>query len=457
LTVQTLIKNGQLVTPTTTSRGHVVIDQGRIAAILRSDSQLPDAQTVIDADGLHVLPGLIDPHVHFRVPGLEYKEDFRTGSAGAVCGGITTVIDMPNVLPPTATAEALDLKFDAIRGQSHCDYGIYGALVEGSGPEISRLADKGVCGFKLFMGETTGNIQPPSDGEIIDLWRIVASTGLRCGVHAEDNSILIYLRRKLQEEGRADPLAFLESRPPVAEVEAIQRAILFAREAQSKLMIHHISSKQGAQALARAKAEGSCDVAGETAPHYLFLDGRDMVRLGLGSMLRMNPPVRESEHGDFLMGALLDGTVDVLGSDHSPHTRDEKHYDDRMGDIWGAASGWAGVETIVSIMLTAVNQGKLSINQYVGLQAENPARCWDLYPRKGTLDPGSDGDVTVVDLDREGVINELTLHSKNGWTPWHGWHVKGMPAYTVLRGTPVAKDGQLTATVCRGQFVRPSN
>jgi dihydroorotase len=452
-----LIKNGQLVSPNSTFRGHLIIEAGKVAGVLLRDANLPDAQTVIDAAGLYVLPGLIDPHVHFRVPGLEYKEDFNTGSQAAVAGGITTIIDMPNVIPPTATVAALQAKLECADGNAYCDYAIYAVLMEGSAPHVRPLADAGVCGFKIFMGETIGKIDPPSNGEMIDLWKIMADTGLRCGVHAEDNGILFHIRKKLQDAGRTDPLAFLESRPPVAEAEAIQRAILFAREAGSKLMVYHLSSKQGLEIIRRAKQDGDVDVKAETGPHYMLFDGRDMVRMGLGSLLRMNPPVRESEHGEALFRGLLDGTIDVIGTDHSPHTREEKRYDDRLGDIWKPISGWPGVETNVPVMLTVVNQGRMTINHYVKVQSENVARAWQLWPQKGNLAPGADGDVTIVDMNKAGVIDENKLHSKNKLSPWHGWHVKGMPVYTIVRGAVVARDGEVVHQGRPpGEFVRPA-
>jgi dihydroorotase (multifunctional complex type) len=283
----------------------------------------------------------------------------------------------------------------------------------------------------------------------------MSETGLRCGVHAEDNSILFYLRDKLKAEGRTDPMAFLESRPAVAEAEAIQRAILFAREARSKLMIYHMSSKEGVEILRRTKQEGKVDVTGETGPHYFLFEGEDMVRKGLGSLLRMNPPVRSVEHGEAIFGGLMDGTIDVIGTDHSPHTREEKCYDDRLGDIWKPLSGWPGVETNVPVMLTLVNEGRLSLPQYVRLQAENPARCWNLYPQKGNLNIGADGDVTIVDMNRPGVIDEEKLHSKNKLSPWHGWHVTAQPVYTIVRGKVVAKDGEVVAERAEGQLIRP--
>ncbi len=447
-----IIKNGTIVTPLASYRGHVLITRGKVMDIMvRGD--LPQAREVIDAEGLHVLPGLIDPHVHFRSPGLEYKEDWDTGSQAAAAGGITTVIDNPNVIPPTGDVEAFHRKLECARDVSYVDYGITAVIMEGNLDKIIPLAEAGVVGYKVFMGETVGNIPSPSDGEILEAWKIMRETGLRSTVHAEDSGIIHYLRNKLQREGRKDPLAHLESRPAVAEAEAIQRAILFAREAHSKLMIYHMSSRDGVELVRRAKADG-VDVTAETGPHYLLLEGQDMVRQRLGSLMKMNPPIRSREHGEALWEGLLDGTIDAIGTDHSPHTLEEKMADDPMGDIWKAIPGWPGVETNVPLMLTQVNAGRLTLNRYVKLQAEGPARGWSLWPRKGNLDRGADADVTIVDMTETGVVDQENLHSKNKITPFHGWHVKGMPVYTIVRGTAVMKYGKICGRPA-GQLITP--
>jgi len=450
--VDLIVKNGTIVTPLASRRGHVLIRDGKIVDIMVGDA-LPQSREVIDATGLHVLPGLIDPHVHFRVPGLDYKEDFETGSQAAACGGITTVLDMPNVVPPTSNIEGFEAKVACAQGRSYVDYGLYAVIVEGSVDQILPLADAGVVGYKIFLGETVGNLPAPPDGEIIDAWRLMARTGLRCGVHAEDNGIILYLRKKLQAQGRKDPLAHLESRPSVAEAEAISRAILFAREAGSRLMILHMSAAEGVELVRRGKDSG-VDVMGETAPHYLLLEGEDMVQMGLGTLMKMNPPVRSREHGEALWRGLLDGTIEVIGTDHSPHTLAEKMADTPMGDIWRAMAGLAGVETGVPLMLTQVNAGRLSLNRYVKAQAEGPARAWNLWPRKGNLGRGGDGDLTIVDLQQEGVIDRSKLHSKSKVTPFHGFRVKGMPAYTIVRGHVVMKHGELYGNPI-GQLLRP--
>jgi dihydroorotase len=452
MVVDLIVKNGTIVSPAASYRGHVLIQDGKVLEIKVRDD-LPQARRVIDATGLHVLPGLIDPHVHFRVPGLDYKEDFNTGSQAAAAGGITTVIDMPNVVPPTSNVEGFHAKVACARGISYVDYGIYAVLVEGNGGEILPLADAGVVGYKIFMGETVGNIPAPQDGEIIDDWRIMAQTGLRCGVHAEDNGIILYLRKKLQAQGRKDPLAHLESRPAVAEAEAISRAILFAGEAKSKLMIYHMAAAEGVELLRRGKERG-IDVKGETGPHYLIMEGEDMVRMNLGSLLKMNPPVRSHEHAEALWRGLLDGTIDVIGTDHSPHTREEKMFDNPMGDIWKAIPGWPGVETNVPLMLTQVNAGRLSLNHYVKVQAEGPARAWNLWPRKGHLGRGADGDVTIVDMQREDTIDQERLHSKHKLTPFHGFRVRGLPVYTIVRGHVVMENGEIVGKP-QGELQKP--
>jgi allantoinase len=430
----------------------LLIQDGKVLDVMVRDD-LPQAKETIDAAGLYVLPGLIDPHVHFRVPGLDYKEDFETGSQAAAAGGIATIIDMPNVVPPTSNVEGFQAKMACAQGHSYVDYGVYAVIIEGNMDQILPLADAGVVGYKIFLGETVGNIPAPQDGEIIEAWRIMAQTGLRCGVHAEDNGIILYLRKKLQAQGRKDPLAHLESRPAVAEAEAISRAILFAREARSKLMIYHMSSADGVTLVRQGKDSG-VDVVAETGPHYLIMEGEDMVRMGLGTLLKMNPPVRSKEHGEALWRGLLDGTIEVIGTDHSPHSPEEKMADNPMGDIWKAIPGWPGVETNVPLMLTQVNAGRLSLNHYVKVQAEGPARAWNLWPRKGNLGRGADADVTIVDMLKEGTIDKNRLHSKSKVTPFHGFRVKGMPVYTIVRGNVVMKHGEIYGNPI-GQLLRP--
>ena len=448
-----MIRARRAVTPDGTRPTAVMIRQGTIVEVGPYDAAQPAAPTLALADDEVLLPGLVDTHVHVNEPGRDDWEGFASATRAAAAGGITTIIDMPNVVPPTSNVEGFHAKVACANGISYVDYGIYAVIIEGNSKEIHPLAEAGVVGYKIFLGETVGNIPAPQDGEILDAWRIMAQTGLRCGVHAEDNGIILYLRKKLQDQGRKDPLAHLESRPSVAEAEAISRSILFAREAKSKLMIYHMSAAEGVDLVRKGKETG-VDVMGETGPHYLIMEGEDMVRMNLGSLLKMNPPVRSREHAEVLWRGLLDGTIEVIGTDHSPHTREEKMFDNPMGDIWKAIPGWPGVETNVPLMLTQVNAGRMNLNQYVKVQAEGPARAWNLWPRKGNLGKGADGDVTIVDMRKEGTIDQDQLRSKSKLTPFNGFRVKGMPVYTIVRGNVVMENGEIVGKPL-GQLQKP--
>jgi dihydroorotase len=446
--VDLIVKNGTVVTSDATFDADLAIDDGKIVAIAQPGELSLDAAEVYDAAGKYVLPGVIDGHVHFREPGLEYKEDFGTGSRAAVMGGVTLVLDMPNTKPPTDTPEHVELKRRLAGEKSWCDFGILGLLVQENVDQIQPMAAAGVVGYKCFLGETVGNIPAPDDGMLLDGLREVAATGLRIGFHAENNDIMQHLIRKAKASGRTDALAHVDTRPALAEVESIQRMGLFAKHTGTKIHIFHLSSKDGLDMIDEWRAKG-VDVTTETGAHYSFLTSEDMRTLG--SMLRMNPPVREPGHGDALVAGLVDGRVNSVATDHSPHTKEEKLND----DIWKAISGFAGVEISVRLFLTyAVNAGRMTLQQFVRATSEGPARVWDLYPRKGAIRLGSDGDLTIVDLDKEGVIRESEMHGKNNPTPFDGHKTRGQAVATIVRGQIVMRDGELIGSPI-GRVVTP--
>ncbi len=442
-----LIKNGTVVTSSATVQADVAIANGTFAAI-GAPGTLVGAAEEYDARGQQVLPGVIDGHVHFREPGLEYKEDFESGSRAAVMGGVTTVLDMPNTRPPTASGELVRQKQALAEAKAYCDIGIFGLLVGENLDQIGPMTDAGVVGFKCFLGETTGNIAAPNDGVMLDAMRIIASLGLRIGFHAENNQILQHQIRQLKASGRTDALAHPESRPAIAEVESIQRMALFARHSGARIHIFHLTSREGLAMVVEWRARG-VDITCETSAHYCFLSSELMRELG--STMRINPPIRETGHGEALLHGLIDGRIDAIATDHAPHTRQEKLND----DIWQAISGFAGVEVSVPLFLTyAVNSGRMTLQQYVRVSSEGPAKTWNLYPRKGTIQVGSDADLTIVDLDRAGTIDEATLHGKNDLTPFQGHRTRGAAVATILRGAIVMRNGELVGPP-RGRVVRP--
>ncbi len=443
-----IVKNGTLVTSEAMYPADLAIEDGKFVAIAAPGRLGLEAAEVYDARGQHILPGVIDGHVHFREPGLEYKEDFGTGSTAAVMGGVTTVVDMPNTKPPTGTPEVVRLKQQLAESKSYCDFGLIGLLVSENVDQLRPMADAGVVGYKCFLGETIGNIPAPNDGAMLDGLRIIASLGLRIGFHAENNEIMQHLISQAKAAGRTDALAHVDTRPPIAEVESIQRMGLFARHTGARIHIFHLSSRDGLEMIEEWRAKG-VDITCETGAHYTFLTSEDMRTLK--SILRMNPPVREPGHGDALLQGLKEGRVTGIATDHSPHTREEKLND----DIWKAISGFAGVEVSVPLFLTyAVNTGRLTLPEYVRVASEGPARTWNMYPRKGAIRVGSDGDLTIVDLQKPGVVRESELHGKNNLSPFEGHKTTGAPVATIVRGQIVMREGQLVGRP-QGKMVRP--
>lgn len=430
-----VVTGGTVVGADSVIEADIAVSDGIIVAVGRNLAAR-GAAVVIDAGGRHVLPGAIDSHVHFREPGYTHKEDWRTGTAAAAIGGVTTVFEMPNTDPPTGTLEALCQKQAAAAHQAHVDYGIYGLLDEHNIAGIEALIAHGVAGFKCFMGNTFGNLPAPSDGAMLEGFEILAQHGMRCVVHAENASIMSRRQARLEAAGRTDPDAHLAARPEVCEIEAIGRAIVFAEWTGARLHIAHHSAQDSLYVVRAAKARG-VDVTVETCPQYLLLDSRDVERLG--GILRVNPPIRAPGHSAALWAALHDGTIDMIATDHAPHLPEEK----TRASIWNCDCGFPGVETQMPIMLTEVNRGRMTICDYVRWSAVNPAKAWGLYPRKGVLQPGADADIAIVDLEREGVIDQAALQSRSKISPWHGRMVKGRPTDTIVRGRIVVRDGIL--------------
>ena len=432
-TVDLIIKNGTVVSAESTMSASVAIKDGIILAVGAADA-MPRARETLDATGLHLLPGAIDDHVHFRDPGYPHKEDFASGTIAAAFGGVTTVFDMPNTLPTVDNAEALAAKHAIAAGKAHVDYGLYAVLGESSIACVPELVDGGVIGFKLYMGNTFGRIPTPSTGAMLEGFEVVAPTGKRISLHAETNSVMERREGKLRQAGRLEPLAHVDSRPDVVAIEAVSRAAILAEWTGARAHVLHISSAAELRPLAEAKARG-VDISGETCPHYLMLSTADYARCG--GVIRVNPPVRQARNQEPLWAALLDGTIDVIATDHAPHSVEEK----TRNDIWTVDCGFAGVETQMPLMLTAIARGgRGSICDYVRWSAANPAKLWGLYPRKGVIQTGADADIAVVDLDRRWTIRDVETHSIAKVTPWDGRQVHGLPLHTLVRGRFVMKD-----------------
>ncbi|MGM4902198.1 allantoinase AllB [Tardiphaga sp. 866_E4_N2_1] len=430
--VDLVINGGTIVSPDASYRASIAIKDGVIHAIGAPEA-MPPATQILDATGLYILPGAIDVHVHFRDPGYPQKEDFASGTAAAAFGGVTTVFDMPNTLPTINNAEALADKHKIASAKAYVDYGLYAVLGEDSIEHVDALIDGGVIGFKLYMGNTFGRIPSPTTGAMLEAFEVVAPTGKRISLHAETNSIMERREARLRASGRIEPIAHLAARPAVVAVEAVARAAILAEWTGARIHVLHISSAAELQPLAEAKARG-VDITGETCPQYLLLSETDYEKFG--GVVRVNPPVREKPNQQPLWNALMDGTIDMIATDHAPHAPDEK----TRPDIWTVDCGFPGVETQMPLMLTEINKGRATINDYVRWSAESPAKIWGLYPRKGTLTVGSDADIAIVDLKREWTVDDAMIQSRAKISPWHGRKASALPIHTIVRGRFAMKD-----------------
>lgn len=429
-----ILKGGTVVHEAGREVADVAITGDLIAAIGAPDTLGP-AQEVVDVTGLHLIPGAIDMHVHFREPGYTHKEDWGSGTHAAAMGGVTTVFEMPNTHPPTRSVTEFRQKQESAR-KACVDFGIYGLLAEDNIDEIPGLIDAGANAFKCFMGNTFGNLPSPSTGAMLEGFELIAPSGLRISLHAETASIMAWRQAKLEAAGLDAPLYHIAARPEVVAIEAVARAAILAEWTGARIHILHISSAGELRPLADAKARG-VDVTGETCPCYLFLDSRDYERLG--SVIRVNPPVREARDSKAIWDALQTGVVDMIATDHAPHTPEEK----RSDIIWNADCGFPGVETQMPLMLSEVAAGRMTLGHYVRISSANPARAFGLWPMKGRLAVGAHADIAVLDLSREEVVQAARLHSRGKITPFEGRKTTGAPVHTLVRGRFVQRNRTL--------------
>lgn len=444
--VELAIRGGAVVTPTGLVEGGVAIDGGTLVAVGK-DRYLPSAEVTIDAHGGLILPGVIDPHVHFRDPGHTYKEDFGTGSAAAAFGGVTTVFDMPNTKPPPLDATSFHAKRDHIANRSWVNFALFGAIDSGNLDQIGDLARAGAIAFKVFMYQR--NDPPPGGlldaGQLLDAFQSVAATGLRVGVHAENDDVVRQATARVKAEGRKDARSHLDSRPAIAEEEAVARAMLFSAETGAGLHVCHMSSS-GSVALVAAAKRRYLDVTAEATPQHLLLDASLYERVG--TRLKMVPPVRDVTHRDALWQAVVDGTIDMVATDHAPHAVEEKLRDSPMD----AASGIIGVETMLPLLASQVALGRLTTARLAAITSTNAARRFGLYPTKGAILPGSDADVVILRMGEESTIRSEQLHSRSRITPFENWKVYAVPAYTIVGGQVVMADAELVGEP-HGKFV----
>ncbi|HEY5829421.1 MAG TPA: dihydroorotase [Hyphomicrobiaceae bacterium] len=420
-----IVRGGTVVNHDGIGVRDIAMTGGRIAQIGNLSGAA--AAETIDAAGLHVLPGVIDTQVHFREPGLEHKEDLETGSRAAVAGGVTAVFEMPNTKPLTTSAEALADKVARARNRMFCDFAFYvGATRENVDelPALERL--EASAGIKVFMGASTGDLLVEDEAT---LDRIIATISRRAAFHSEDEAML-RARANLRRHG--DPSSHPVWRNEEAALTATQRLVRLAEKHGKRVHVLHVSTAEEMAFLAEHKDWASVEVT----PHHLTLVAPDCYER-LGTFAQMNPPVRDEKHRAAIWSALANGVVDVLGSDHAPHTREEKEH-----AYPESHSGMTGVQTLVPIMLDHVNAGRLSLERFVDLTSAGPQRLFGIRG-KGRIAVGYDADLTIVDMKRRETIRNGWIESRCGWTSYDGVSVQGWPVGTILRGRRAMWDGNI--------------
>jgi len=434
-TFDLVLKRGTVVNQDGEGMRDLGIRSGRIAAI--GELAAAAGGEIIDCRGLHVLPGVIDTQVHFREPGATHKEDLETGARSAVLGGVTAVFEMPNTNPTTTTAQSLADKIARAHHRMHCDFAFYvGGTRDNTQdlPELERLP--GAAGVKVFMGSSTGSLLVEDDAGVR---AILAAIRRRAAFHSEDE---FRLRERQGERIAGDPRSHPVWRDEETALRCTQRLVRLAHETGKRIHVLHVTTAEELAFLADHK-----DVASvEATPHHLTLEAPDCYER-LGTLAQMNPPVRDGRHRAAIWQGLAQGVIDVLGSDHAPHTREEK-----AKAYPQSPSGMTGVQTLVPIMLDHVNAGRLSLARFVDLTSAGPARLFGIAG-KGRIAVGYDADLTLVDLRRRATVTDGWIASRAGWTPYDGTSVTGWPVGTVIRGHKVMWEGELTARA-RGEAIR---
>ncbi|ESZ17944.1 dihydroorotase [Mesorhizobium sp. L48C026A00] len=423
-TYDLILTGGTVVNHDGEGRRDIGINGGRIAAI--GDLGQASAGETVDCRGLHILPGVVDSQVHFREPGLEHKEDLETGSRAAALGGVTAVFEMPNTNPLTTSEAALADKVRRATGRMHCDFAFWvGGTRENAkdAGDLERLP--GAAGIKVFMGSSTGDLLVEDDESVASILR---NTRRRAAFHSEDE---FRLRERLGERIEGNPASHPVWRDEIAALRCTERLVRIARQVRARIHVLHISTAEEIVFLEQHKDVATC----EATPHHLTLSADDYAQLG--TLIQMNPPVRASRHRDGIWRGIAQGIVDVLGSDHAPHTLAEK-----AKPYPASPSGMTGVQTLVPIMLDHVNAGRLTLQRFVDLSSHGPQRIFGMA-RKGRIAAGYDADFTIVDLKRRETITNAQAGSKAGWTPYDGRQVTGWPVGTIVRGRRVMWEGEI--------------
>jgi dihydroorotase len=452
-----VVRSTQIHTPSGPVNGQVAVRGEKIVGILAPDESAPARKTV-DAGTSPVIPGLIDTHCHFRDPGYTHKEDYYNGTIAAAAGGVTTVFDMPNVDPPTTTVDRLKAHLENAQSKAVVDFG---HNASGVVPEnIKGLAEAGATAFKVWMMQDIGRDYPHPPGTSLTnhavLYRVfeeVAETGLPLYIHPHDHSLYELFVERSQKEWGMDFRSYaraLRGGDGVVLNTAISTILEFQRSVGTKLHVLHLSTREGVRMVREAKAQGR-PITAEANPFAMFVtnDWANIEKKGPYALGFWVP----EEDNPAMWGAVVDGTIDVIGSDHGPHTKEEKEVG--WTDMYTAPGGSPMIEQYLRLMLTEVNKGRLTLERVVEMCSSNPAKLTGYYGKKGAIQVGADADLVVLDMEHEETLHASHSHYRCGWMPSEDFETKGRPVKTILRGRVIMEDGNVTAEKGSGQLLRP--
>ena len=431
-------------------RGEIVdcclsIDDGKIQKIGK-ETNMPRSDHKIDLGNLLVLPGVVDSHVHLRDEGNAYKETFTTGTAAAAAGGVTTVLDMPNNSPITMSKEALNDRMQLARRQGFINVGFYSEFPT-TLEQIQAIVGEGAVGFKLFMAEKVGGLNIDDDQSLKEAFEITGKLGVPVAVHAEDHTLIKHRVGQFKLANRHDLVAFLKAHDEEAEFGAIERLLnIMATVKNARVHFCHVSTEKALRAIAEAKVSGK-SVTCEVTPHHLLLTKEDYERLGTFALTL--PPLRTRENVLALWRSVKEGTVDTIGSDHAPHTLQEKN----AASVWDIKAGVPGLETTLPLILTVVHKNRLSLTRAIQLLSEKPAEIFQLHDR-GHLEPGKNADLAVVDFNAKWIIDASKFKSKAKFSPFDKWEVQGKPVKTFVNGQLVLDEGEIVTKPGIGKLAR---
>jgi dihydroorotase (multifunctional complex type) len=441
-----IFTNASILTEKGIIKGSLAVKDGKITSVGAKSGR--SAKRTVDVGGKLITPGLVDLHVHFRDPGFTQKEDFLTGTRAAAAGGVTTVVDEPNNSPVTNSLETIEGKREIIGGKAYVDYTLQMAVYADGLDEISKAREAGIIGFPVFdeLGDRPTGME--DTGVLYEALRRIKEVDGLALLNCRESDLVIKTMNGLKESGKNTLADYMDHFPHVAESLGAAKRILLAHDAGVRAHLREVSTAETVQVI-RAMKGYMGNITAEVRPDHLFLNHGNTK--DMGPYAQQWTPLRTKTDSDALWEALNDGTVNVIASDHATHTEEEKK---RGSDvIWKSPPGLPAIESMLPLLLTAVNEGRLGLERLFECASTNPAKVIGLYPRKGTIKVGSNADLVIIDLDKESVISGENAKAKTHWTPYEGWVVKGVPVATYVRGIETYLDGEIKGKPGQGRFL----